>query len=210
MSPEQAAGDREIDGRSDLYSLGTVAYQMLTGQPPFAGGNTPAIMMKQVTEKPVPVTERAADVPPDLAAIVMRLLEKAPGHRFATGQDVVAALNGAPVEALAPRRDDIPKYVMDVEGIGGHAVPPVAANSPLLAIVTTVAPRCRPTDVSDFPSPNCHQRTVPDPSTVTASVLFASPLFVSMPNPPRRICGRNSLRNCHTYKSSYPPATRTS
>ena len=128
MSPEQCAGDREIDGRSDLYSLGTVAYQMLVGQPPFAGGNTPAIMMKQVTERPVPVNERAADVPNDLAAIVMRLLEKAPDQRFATGQDVVAALDGAPLEVAAPRREELPKYVMDVEGIGGHAVPPVAAD----------------------------------------------------------------------------------
>src|SRR3954464_2087613 len=93
MSPEQCAGDREIDGRSDLYSLGTVAYQMLTGEPPFTGGNTPAIMMKQVTEKPVPVNDRAAGVPDDLAAIIMRLLEKAPEQRFATGQHVVAALD---------------------------------------------------------------------------------------------------------------------
>ena len=129
MSPEQCAGDREIDGRSDLYSLGTVAYQMLAGQPPFAGGNTPAIMMKQVTEKPVPLNERAADVPNDLAAIVMRLLEKAPEQRFATGQDVVAALDGAPLAAMAPRTEELPKYVMDVEGIGGHAVPPIAADT---------------------------------------------------------------------------------
>jgi serine/threonine protein kinase len=130
MSPEQCAGDREIDGRSDLYSLGTVAYQMLTGQPPFAGGNTPAIMMKQVTEKPVPVSDRAANIPKDLAAIVMRLLEKSPEHRFATGQEVVAALDGASV-APAPRpsrHDDLPKYVMDVHGIGGHAVPPIATD----------------------------------------------------------------------------------
>src|SRR3954470_21030411 len=62
MSPEQCAGDREIDGRSDLYSLGTVAYQMLTGEPPFISGNTPAIMMKQVTETPVPLRERAPNV----------------------------------------------------------------------------------------------------------------------------------------------------
>src|SRR6185295_13714573 len=89
MSPEQCAGDRETDGRSDLYSLGTVAYQMLAGQPPFSGGNTPAIMMKQVTERPVPVSQRVPGVPRDLEAIVMRLLEKDPVRRFASGEDLV-------------------------------------------------------------------------------------------------------------------------
>ncbi len=101
MSPEQCAGDREIDGRSDLYSLGTVAYQMLAGEPPFTGGNTPSIMMRQVTERPVPVRRRRADVPDDLERIVMRLLEKDPANRFPTGQALVAALDGAPVTPIA-------------------------------------------------------------------------------------------------------------
>ncbi len=101
MSPEQCAGDREIDGRSDLYSLGTVAYQMLAGEPPFTGGNTPSIMMRQVTERPVPVRRRRADVPDDLERIVMRLLEKDPANRFPSGQALVAALDGAPVTPIA-------------------------------------------------------------------------------------------------------------
>jgi serine/threonine-protein kinase len=69
MSPEQCAGDPKIDGRSDLYSLGAVAYQMLTGQPPFTGNSTPAIMMKQVTEQPVPVRQHRPDVPEELERI---------------------------------------------------------------------------------------------------------------------------------------------
>jgi hypothetical protein len=105
MSPEQCAGDRDIDGRSDLYSLGAMAYQMLTGEPPFIGGSTPAIMVKHVTEAPVPPRDRRAEIPPDLERIVLTLLEKNPANRFATGQDVVAALDGAPVPApaVAPR-----------------------------------------------------------------------------------------------------------
>jgi hypothetical protein len=98
MSPEQCVGDRDIDGRSDLYSLGTVAYQMLTGEPPFSGNNTPAIMMKQVTELPLPIRQRRADVPEDLERIIMRLLEKDPANRFADGTALVSALDGAPVE----------------------------------------------------------------------------------------------------------------
>ena len=102
MSPEQCAGDREIDGRSDLYSLGTVAYQMLTGEPPFIGGNAPSIMMKQVTEPAVPVRQRRGDVPEDLERIVMRLLAKSPADRFKDGAELVAALDGAPVTPVAP------------------------------------------------------------------------------------------------------------
>jgi hypothetical protein len=103
MSPEQCVGDRDIDGRSDLYSLGTVAYQMLTGEPPFSGANTPSVMMKQVTERPVPLRQRRPDVPEDLERIVMRLLEKDPANRFADGAALTAALDGAAVEpALSP------------------------------------------------------------------------------------------------------------
>lgn len=101
MSPEQCAGDRQLDGRSDLYSLGAVAYYMMTGQPPFTGPTTPVIMMKQVTEQAVPPSRLRGGVPPDLERIVMRLLEKDPANRFADGSDVVSALDGAPVTAAA-------------------------------------------------------------------------------------------------------------
>ena len=102
MSPEQCVGDRDIDGRSDLYSLGAVAYQMLVGEPPFSGNNTPSVMMKQVTEAPVPLRQRRPEVPEDLERIVMKLLAKDPAARFADGAMLVDALDGAPV-ALPPQ-----------------------------------------------------------------------------------------------------------
>src|SRR6185436_5730141 len=94
MSPEQCAGDRQLDGRSDLYSLGAVAYYMLTAQLPFDGPSTPVIMMKQVTERPSPINRLRPDVPRDLERIVMKLLEKDPGHRFSSGAELIAALDG--------------------------------------------------------------------------------------------------------------------
>jgi hypothetical protein len=96
MSPEQAAGDREIDGRSDLYALGVVAYQMLTGQPPFTATSTPAILVKHLSERPIPVEQRRADVPRDLSRIIMTLLEKDPAARFPSATALVNALDGTP------------------------------------------------------------------------------------------------------------------
>ena len=94
MSPEQAAGDREIDGRADLYALGTLGYQMLAGRLPFEANSTPALLVKQLSERPMAIVERRPDTPPDLAGIVMRLLEKEPSARFATADELSAALDG--------------------------------------------------------------------------------------------------------------------
>ena len=84
MSPEQAHGEREIDGRSDLYSLGVVGYQMLAGEPPFRASSGMALMMKHVGEPPRPLRERRASVPPLLAAAIERALAKRPDQRWPT------------------------------------------------------------------------------------------------------------------------------
>ena len=102
MSPEQASGDRDLDARSDLYSLGIVAYQMLCGEPPFTGGTTPALLVKHLAEAPVPIQQRRPDTPPDLAAIVMRLLEKNPDHRFQQANDLTQSLKTGIVPPAPP------------------------------------------------------------------------------------------------------------
>ncbi|HEX6598318.1 MAG TPA: protein kinase [Gemmatimonadaceae bacterium] len=103
MSPEQAAGEREIDGRSDLYSLGILGYQMLTGEPPFTASSTPAMLVKHISERPVPVEQRRADVPTDLGRSIMMLLEKEPQNRFPNATALVAALDSraAPAQRAA-------------------------------------------------------------------------------------------------------------
>jgi serine/threonine protein kinase len=103
MSPEQSAGDRAIDGRSDLYSLGVVGYQMLCGQPPFVANNTPSMLVKHLSEKPVPVDERWPDLPPDLSRAVMMCLEKDPADRFPSAAAFAVALNGGAMPTLATR-----------------------------------------------------------------------------------------------------------
>jgi serine/threonine protein kinase len=102
MSPEQCAGDRVIDGRSDLYALGVLGYHMLAGAPPFLGGNSASILVKQITEQPTPIAERRADVPGDLAAIIMRLLQKNPADRFPDAASVMRALDGEAVPMPVP------------------------------------------------------------------------------------------------------------
>ena len=92
MSPEQAIGEREIDGRSDIYSLGVVGYQMLTGEPPFRATNTPAMLVKHVSERPRPVRERRPDTPAYLAVIVDRALAKRPEDRWQDAGELRDAL----------------------------------------------------------------------------------------------------------------------
>lgn len=102
MSPEQSAGDRDIDGRTDLYALGIVAYQMLCGDLPFNATSAPALLVKHLSEKPIPIEQRAA-VPPDLARAVMLCLEKNPDDRFPSARAFVQALETGNVPQLPVR-----------------------------------------------------------------------------------------------------------
>ncbi|MEW5918463.1 MAG: serine/threonine-protein kinase, partial [Gemmatimonadota bacterium] len=106
MSPEQSMGEREIDGRSDLYSLGIVAYQMLTGDLPFTAQSTPALLVKHISERPPPVDERCPEAPPDLTRAVMLLLEKEPANRFPSAE----ALSNARSTRNVPALPDLPAY----------------------------------------------------------------------------------------------------
>ena len=92
MSPEQATAEKEITGRSDIYSLGSVLYEMLTGNPPHTGASAQQIIMKIVTEDAAPVTKLRKAVPPNIAAAVAVALEKLPADRFATAKDFASAL----------------------------------------------------------------------------------------------------------------------
>jgi len=111
MSPEQAAGERTIDGRSDLYSLGILGYQMLTGEPPFIANSTPAILVKHISERPTPIEQRRAEVPQDLARVIMQLLEKDPAARFPSAASVVTALDTGTIPTFS--RPSMPVQQMD-------------------------------------------------------------------------------------------------
>lgn len=99
MSPEQSMGDREVDGRSDLYSLGVVGYQMLTGELPFSATSTPALLVKHLSEAPPPIEERCPTVDSDLGRAIMLLLEKEPGNRMPSANALAIALETRDVPA---------------------------------------------------------------------------------------------------------------
>jgi serine/threonine-protein kinase len=92
MSPEQAAGDRALDARSDVYSLAAITYEMLTGEPPHTGPSAPAIIAKLMTEAPRAASQLRRTVPAGVDAAVARGLEKLPADRFATAQAFADAL----------------------------------------------------------------------------------------------------------------------
>jgi serine/threonine-protein kinase len=130
MSPEQAMGDRDVDGRSDIYSLGIVGYHMLVGETPFKASNTPSMLMKHVSEPPPPLRTRRADVPPALAAAIERALAKKPDSRWRTG----AELRDAILERTQAR---------------GQTAPESPAQIPRHAQRRSAAPLERPPELED-------------------------------------------------------------
>lgn len=97
MSPEQATGERQIDGRSDIYSLGCVLYEMLAGQPPFGGTSAQAIIMRHALDQAPPISTVRSTVSPELEAVVMRSLAKVPADRFPNAAAFAAALRSPAV-----------------------------------------------------------------------------------------------------------------
>jgi len=105
MSPEQCMA-QDVTGASDQYSLGVVAYEMITGRPPFAGASMMAIMYGHFNDPPPPIEGPRPDCPGDLKAAVMRMLEKDPAKRWPTVEDAIQAM-GPPPAADDPTRNEL-------------------------------------------------------------------------------------------------------
>ena len=138
LSPEQSAGEREIDGRSDIYAVGCVLYEMLTGEPPFTGPTAENIVHKHLTAEPRPVTDGRPHVPGDVVATVAKSLEKAPADRYQTAEELEEALTAEQVAVsgqTAAARSRLPVRLLAT--VGGLAV--------VIAVVVGVLTRTPPT-----------------------------------------------------------------
>jgi Tol biopolymer transport system component len=143
MAPEQAAADPHADHRCDIYAVGALGYEMLTGRPPFTGATPQHVLAAQVTEAPEPVTKRRAAVPAAFAALVMRCLQKSPADRWQSAEELLTQL-----EAMATPSGGITPT-------GAHPVATVArvprwlkwalGTAGLLVVVAVILTRPGPT-----------------------------------------------------------------
>ncbi len=104
MSPEQATGDRDLDGRTDIYSLASVTYEMLSGDPPFAGKNVQAVIAKVLSEEPTGITNIRPSVPNAVDTALRKALAKVPADRYSTATDFAKALVSEAPPAVASGR----------------------------------------------------------------------------------------------------------
>ena len=121
MSPEQCRGGGNVDGRSDLYSLGCILYAMLCARPPFVGTGSGDVLAQHIYQAPDPPRWYAPDIPPDLEAIILKLLDKEPARRYSSAHELARALRAVP---LSPEAAASPT-------VHGGPPPPAPAPTPV-------------------------------------------------------------------------------
>jgi serine/threonine-protein kinase len=160
MSPEQIEGGT-VDARSDLYALGIILYEMLVGEVPFSDQSTPAVLVKQLRERPQRPSLKNPAVPPSLEAIALRCLEKNPNDRYQSADEFIAALDEAAVA---------------MNDVAGQATMPMAATPPFASAPSAViAPAA--TAVMPLPSESHAvgtKPTVPMPQMGSTAVASSS------------------------------------
>jgi serine/threonine-protein kinase len=133
MAPEQAAADPHVDARADIYAVGIVGYELLSGRTPFSGLNQQQTLAAHITTEPAPVVQHRPQIPPGLAAVIMRCLEKRPSDRFQSAEDLHTALepysvtsgSSAPTSAVPAAKKPFqwtPSRIAVAAGIAGVVV----------------------------------------------------------------------------------------
>lgn len=137
MAPEQAAGDPDTNHRADIYAFGCMAYEMLTGRPPFHGLSPHKLMAAHMGEKPAPVDSFRADTPPALTELVMRCLEKEPDHRPQSASDLARVLET--VSSSGTAQPAAPSVLIGGQGMLQRALALYAGAFVLVAVLAKAA-----------------------------------------------------------------------
>jgi serine/threonine-protein kinase len=130
MSPEQAAGEKEVDGRSDQYALASITYEMLAGNPPHTGATMQAVVAKVLSTDPQPISEVRSTVPANVEAAIRKALERVPADRFPGVEEFARALEDSNFRLAAPKARG---------GVGKMLVSPMVAVALAIGVVTGVA-----------------------------------------------------------------------
>ncbi len=170
LSPEQARGET-VDNRSDIYSAGTLLYELLTGRPPFIGDSPVSVAYQHVRSVPTPPSELDPEITEAMDSIVLKALEKDPADRYQTAKemrdDIGRLLDGQPVEASLPTKvlsgDTAPTRALGAAGVSQTAVHPPVANSS-----APVGP-----DTAPSPSQREQRRKTPISTVILITLLIA-------------------------------------
>ena len=170
MAPEQARAASAVDHRADLYSLGCMLYEMVVGEPPFLGESLGDLLALMLLQPPEPPRARGATISASLEAVIMRLLQKEPEARFASADEVIAAL------APKPRRRGLAIAVAGV-ALAAAAVVAVAfahRDAPVAPTVPPAAPPPQPAPIAVQPTPPPPAPTPAPPPPPTQPVVSPS------------------------------------
>jgi serine/threonine-protein kinase len=169
MAPEQLAGDPTADHRIDIYAVGLLAYELLTGESPFTGPSPAATMAAQLTRVPEPLYQCCPDVPPPLSAIIMQCLAKEPSQRPPTAEALMTAL------------DSITTSSGDIKTAATQVLPSVARRRRRLTVAAGLATVALGSAVVVFASQRAER---PTPATATDTSSTKPPLEPPVPAPP--------------------------
>lgn len=194
MSPEQVRDAKRVDARTDVWSLGMILYELMTGEPAFNADTLPGICAAIAADTPTPIRERRPDVPPEIEAIVMRCLEKDPAKRFQTITELVKALNPYVPHSPASSSLYASRAALPVDSLDHPRVSPDAAT---IGLLSDSGPR-----LADAAPLASRSPVEPAPNTMASSPGAAVPAPSSRSSETGRRSSRRPAESTSTLLSS--------